>query len=109
MQTALRRYAEEVRRSHGLEMQVRVGLNSGEVVVRAIANDLHMDYSAVGQTTHLAARMEQLATPGRIRLTAATLRLAEGLIQVSALGQFPVGGLTEPAEVCELVGASAAP
>jgi class 3 adenylate cyclase/tetratricopeptide (TPR) repeat protein len=107
MQTALWRYAEEVRRSHGLEMQARVGLNSGEVVVRAIGNDLHMDYSAVGQTTHLAARMEQLATPGSIRLTAATLRLAEGLVQVNALGQFPVKGLTEPVEVFELVGASA--
>src|SRR5262249_3154706 len=70
-------------------------------------NDLHMDYSAVGQTTHLAARMEQLAPPGSIRLTAATLRLAEGLVQVNALGQFPVKGLTEPVEVCELVGASA--
>ena len=56
MQAAMRRYAEEVRRSHGLEMQARVGLNSGEVVVRSIGNDLHMDYSAVGQTTHLAAR-----------------------------------------------------
>ena len=60
----MRRYAEEVRRTQGLELQMRVGLNSGEVVVRAIGNDLHMDYSAVGQTTHLAARMEQLATPG---------------------------------------------
>ena len=98
---------EEVRRSHGLEMQARVGLNSGEVVVRAIGNDLHMDYSAVGQTTHLAARMEQLATPGSIRLTAAALRLAEGLVQVNALGQFPVKGLPEPVEVFELVGASA--
>ena len=107
MQAAMRRYAEEVRRSHGLEMQARVGLNSGEVVVRAIGNDLHMDYSAVGQTTHLAARMEQLATPGSIRLTAATLRLAEGLVQVNALGQFPVRGLTDPVEVFELVGASA--
>src|SRR5262249_55211893 len=87
MQAAMRRYAEEVRRSHGLEMQARVGLNSGEVVVRTIGNDLHMDYSAVGQTTHLAARMEQLATPGSIRLTAATLRLAEGLVQVNDLGQ----------------------
>jgi hypothetical protein len=66
-----------------------------------------MDYSAVGQTTHLAARMEQLATPGSIRLTVATLRLAEGLVQVNALGQFPVKGLTEPVEVFELVGASA--
>jgi class 3 adenylate cyclase/tetratricopeptide (TPR) repeat protein len=107
MQATIRRYAEEVRRSHGLEMQARVGLNSGEVVVRVIGNDLHMDYSAVGQTTHLAARMEQLATPGSVRLTAATLRLAEGLVQVNALGQFPVKGLTEPVEVFELVGASA--
>ena len=107
MQAAMRRYAEEVRRSHGLEMQIRVGLNSGEVVVLAIGNDLHMDYSAVGQTTHLAARMEQLATPGRIRLTAATLRLVEGLVQVNALGQFPVKGLADPVEVFELIGASA--
>jgi class 3 adenylate cyclase len=107
MQAAMRRYAEEVRHSHGLEMQARVGLNSGEVVVRSIGNDLHMDYSAVGQTTHLAARMEQLATPGSIRLTAPTLRLAEGLVQVNALGQFPVKGLAEPVEVFELVGASA--
>src|SRR2546428_1308875 len=107
MQAALQRYGEEVRRSHGLEMHMRVGLNSGEVVVRTISNDLHMDYSAVGQTTHLAARMEQLATPGSIRLTAATLRLAEGLVKVNALGQFPVRGLTEPVEVFELLGASA--
>ena len=67
MQEAIRRYSEEVRRIHGVEVQIRVGLNSGEVVVRAIGNDLHMDYSAIGQTTHLAARMEQLATPGSIR------------------------------------------
>src|SRR5262249_43294442 len=107
MQTANRRYAEDVRRSHGLEMQARVGLNSGEVVVRAIDSSLHMDYSAVGQTTHLAARMEQLATPGSIRLTAATLRLAEGLVQVNALRLFPVKGLVEPVEVFELVRASA--
>jgi tetratricopeptide (TPR) repeat protein len=107
MQAAMRRYAEDVRRSHGLEMQMRVGLNSGEVVVRTIGNDLHMDYSAVGQTTHLAARMEQLAPPGSIRLTVATLRLAEGLVQVNALGPVPVRGLTEPVEVFELVGASA--
>ena len=107
MQAAIRRYSEDVRRTHGLEVHMRVGLNSGEVVVRAIGNDLHMDYSAMGQTTHLAARMEQLATPGSIRLTAATLRLAEGLVQVTALGPVPVKGLEEPVEVFELVGASA--
>jgi class 3 adenylate cyclase/tetratricopeptide (TPR) repeat protein len=106
MQEAMRRYSAEVRRTHGVEVQIRVGLNSGEVVVRAIGNDLHMDYSAIGQTTHLAARMEQLATPGSTRLTAETLRLAEGLIQVTALGPVPVRGLADPVEVFELVGAS---
>jgi class 3 adenylate cyclase/tetratricopeptide (TPR) repeat protein len=107
MQDALRRYADEVRRTHGLPVQMRVGLNSGEVVVRAIGNDLHMDYSAVGLTTVLAARMEQLATPGSSLLTAATLRLVEGLVQVSPLGPVPVKGVDEPVEVFELVGASA--
>lgn len=87
MQKAIADYAEQVRRAQGLEVQIRVGLNSGEVVVRAIGDDLHMDYSAVGQITHLAARMEQLATPGSIRLTAATLQPVEGLMQVNALGR----------------------
>src|SRR5262244_3125637 len=72
MQAAMCAYTEEVRRRRGLELRMRVGLNAGDVVVRAIGNDLHMDYSAVGETTHLAARMEQLATPGSIRLTAST-------------------------------------
>jgi tetratricopeptide (TPR) repeat protein len=75
-------------------------------VVRTIGNDLHMDYSAVGQTTHLAARMEQLATPGTIRLPAATLRLVEGLVRITALGPMPVKGLPEPVDVFELVGAT---
>src|SRR3989449_521196 len=108
MQEAIRRYSEEVRRGHGLEVQIRVGLNSGEVVVRAIGNDLHMDYSAIGQTTHLAARMEQLAPPGSIRLTADTLRLAGGWVQIALLGPVPVKGLPAPVEVCELVGAGPA-
>ena len=107
MQEALRRYAEDVRRKHGLTVQMRVGLNSGEVVVRAIGNDLHMDYSAVGLTTVLAARMEQLATPGSILLTAATLRMVEGMIHVTPLGPVPVKGVDESVEVFELVGASA--
>jgi class 3 adenylate cyclase/tetratricopeptide (TPR) repeat protein len=107
MQAAMRDYTDEVRRTRGLELRIRVGLNSGEVVVRAIGNDLHMDYSAVGPPTHLAARMEQLAMPSTIRLTAATLRLVEGLVRVNALGPVPVKGLTEAVEVYELVGASA--
>jgi len=106
MQAALRRYSDEVRRTQGLAVHFRVGLNAGEVVVRAISNDLHMDYSAIGQTVHLAARMEQLATPGSILLTAATFRLVEGFVHVTALGPVPVKGLVEPVEVFELVGAS---
>jgi class 3 adenylate cyclase len=106
MQAALQRDAEEVRRTHGLTVPMRVGLQSGEVVVRALVNDLQMDYSAVGQTTHLAARMEQRATPGSLLRTAATLRLVEGLVQVTALGPGPVKGLAAPVEVFELVGAS---
>src|SRR5262245_55042984 len=108
MQETIRRYSVEVRRGHGFEVQIRVGLNAGEVVVRAIGNDLHLDYSAIGQTTHLAARMEQLAPPGSIRLTADTLRLAEGWVQVTPLGPVPVKGLPAPVEVCELVGAGPA-
>jgi class 3 adenylate cyclase/tetratricopeptide (TPR) repeat protein len=107
MQTAMRDYAEEARRAHGIAMRIRVGLNSGEVVVRAIGNDLHMDYSAVGQTTHLASRMEQLADPGGIVLTAATLRLVEGMVRVRALGPVPIKGMPEPVGVYELTGVTA--
>ena len=106
MQQAVGRYAEEVRRQQGLDVQMRLGLNSGAVVVRAIGNDLHMDYTAVGQTTHLAARMEQLARPGTTLITADTLRLVEGLVRVTALGPIPVKGLPAPVEVHELLGAS---
>ena len=106
MQASVQQYAAEVQRTHGVPLQMRVGLNAGEVVVRAIGNDLHMDYSAIGQTTHLAARMEQMAMAGSILLTPAVLGLAEGFVQVSALGPVPVKGLDAPVDVYELVGAS---
>src|SRR5712691_10066529 len=105
MQESVRRYAEGARREHGVTVRIRVGLNSGEVVVRAIGSDLHMDYTAVGQTTHLAARMEQLAEPGSILLSPATMELAEGYVEVKPVGPLPVKGLPAPVEVYELVGA----
>ena len=108
MQETVRRYAEEARRAHGVTVRIRVGLNSGDVVVRAIGSDLHMDYTAVGQTTHLAARMEQLADPGSILASASTLALAEGYVQVRSLGPVPVKGLPDPVEVYELTGAGQA-
>ncbi len=108
MQESVNRYADGVRRTEGVPIQIRVGLNSGEVVVGAIGNDLKMDYTAVGQTVHLAARMEQMATPGSIMMTADALRLAEGYVQVKPLGPVSVKGLTEPVEVYEVTGVGAA-
>src|SRR5215510_1675871 len=105
MQESVKRYAEGVRRIEGIPIHIRVGLNSGEVVVRSIESDLKMDYTAVGQTTHLAARMEQMAMPGSILIAADTLSLTEGFVQVKRLGPVNVKGLTEPVEVYELTGA----
>ena len=105
MHDGVGRYADELRRTHGVDVQIRVGINSGDVVVRSIGSDLHMDYTAVGQTTHLAARMEQLARPGTTLMSGATLRGAEGYIEVKSLGPTPIKGLPEPVEVYEVVGA----
>jgi len=108
MQETVKRHAEEVHRTLGLPVHIRVGLNSGEVVVRSIGSDLHMDYTAVGLTTHLAARMEQMAMPGTILITPETLRLVEGHTTVRSLGPLPVKGLDAPLEVYEVTGAGAA-
>ena len=94
MQEAVKRYAEGVRRTEGVPIQIRVGLNSGEVVVRSIGSDLRMDYTAVGQTTHLAARMEQLADAGHDPDLAPTRwRWPRATSQVKPLGPVPVKGL----------------
>jgi class 3 adenylate cyclase/tetratricopeptide (TPR) repeat protein len=105
MQMSVKQYAAQIQRTQGVPIHIRVGLNSGEVVVRAIDNDLHMDYSAIGQTTHLAARMEQMAMPGSILLTPEAWRLVEGYVQVTSQGPVAVKGLSAPVEVYELVGA----
>jgi class 3 adenylate cyclase/tetratricopeptide (TPR) repeat protein len=105
MQESVNRYANGVLRTEGVPIQIRVGLNSGEVVVGAIGNDLKMDYTAVGQTVHLASRMEQMAMPGSIMMTADALRLAEDYVQVKSLGPVNVRGLNEPVEVYEVRGA----
>jgi class 3 adenylate cyclase/tetratricopeptide (TPR) repeat protein len=107
MQESIARYAADLRAARGASVEVRVGLNSGQVVVRSIGNDLTMDYSAVGQSTHLAARMEQLARPGTILLTSATARLAEGYVDVEPQPDTRVKGLAEPVAVFELRAASA--
>jgi len=105
MHRSVTQYAEELRRQQGLDVQIRVGINSGDVVVRSIGTDLNVEYSAVGQTTHMAARMEQLARPGTTLITEATRRLAERYIEVAPHGPVPIKGLKQPVEVFELRGA----
>ena len=108
MQGAIRTYAEEVRRTHGVTVQMRVGLNSGEVVVRAIGNDLHMDYIGRGPD-HPSGRPD--GTAGAAGLDAAhSGRPSDwwrGWCGSPPLGPVPVKGLDAPVEVFELVGASA--
>jgi class 3 adenylate cyclase/tetratricopeptide (TPR) repeat protein len=108
MQEAAARWASELGRGQGSDIQIRVGINSGEVVVRSIGGDLRMDYSAIGQTTHLAARMEQLARPASVLLTAHTARLVDGRMEVVPRGEVAVRGLAEPVAAFELVGATRA-
>jgi predicted ATPase/class 3 adenylate cyclase len=106
MQESVKRYAEEVLRTAGVPIHIRVGLNSGEVVVRSIGNDLHMDYTAVGQTTHLAARMEQMAAPGSVLIPGTMLSLTRDAVATSLLGPRAVKGLATPVEIYEVTGAS---
>jgi class 3 adenylate cyclase/tetratricopeptide (TPR) repeat protein len=104
MQDMAKQYADAVRRTQGTTVRIRVGLNSGDVVVRAIGSDLRMDYTAVGQTTHLAARMEQIADPGTTVIARDTRALAEGYVELKSLGPVSIKGLGDPVEVFELIG-----
>jgi class 3 adenylate cyclase/predicted ATPase len=101
----LRRYADELKREKGLGFLVRMGLNSGEVVVGKIGDDLRMDYTAQGHTVGLAARMEQLAEPGKAYLTEQTAKWVEGYCRLGDLGDFNVKGVHEPLRVFDLQGA----
>src|SRR5262245_44989962 len=106
MQERIGAYGDALQREGALPVQIRIGLNSGEVVVGSVGSDLHMVYTAVGQTVHLAARMEQMAKPASVLATAHTLALAGARVATRALGPVPVRGLTEPVEVHEIVGAA---
>src|SRR5262245_5160433 len=107
MQESVKRCVEDVSRQEGVLIQVRIGLTSGEVVVPALGSNLPMNYTAVGRTTLLAARLAQLAAPGSIVITADTLRLAEGYVCVEWLGPIDVKGLSEPVDAYEVTGRGA--
>jgi class 3 adenylate cyclase/tetratricopeptide (TPR) repeat protein len=106
MQAAVRKHAEEIHRTKGIPVQIRIGLNAGNVVVRSISNDLHMDYTALGETVHLAARMEQMAMPGSTCMASAVMSLVGDYLVTKPLGKRPVKGLADPVDVHELLGAS---
>ena len=103
----LRRYADELRIAQALNFSVRMGLNSGEVVVGRIGDDLRMDYTAIGHTVGLAQRMEQLAAADRVYLTEHTARLVEGYFRLRDLGALAVKGASGTVRVFELEGAGA--
>jgi class 3 adenylate cyclase len=102
MQRAVRGYAAGLRAERGLDVAIRVGLNSGDVVLRAIGGDVRRDYTAVGLATHVAARLEQLAAPGEILATAETVALAAGAVAARSRGPVTLRGLPRPVEVFAL-------
>ena len=101
MQEEMRRYRENSASPEESGLQIGIGLNSGEVVVRSISNDLNVDYSALGHTTHLAARMQELAAGGTTLMTASTLRQVEGFVQVKSVGAVQVKGVSRAVEAFE--------
>src|SRR5215813_12292938 len=105
MQDESSKQAERLRREKGLNLQIRIGVNTGEVVLRSIRkDDLHTDYVPVGQSTNLASRMEGLATPGSILVSAQTYKLTEGYFEFKALGEAQVKGFAEPLPIYEVTG-----
>src|SRR6266545_513668 len=108
MQEEMRRYRRKLGQSEESGLQISIGLNSGEVVVRSIDNDLNIDYSALGHTTHLAARMQEFADGGTSLMTASTFRQVEGFVQVKSVGALQVKGVSQPIEAFEVVSATTA-
>ncbi len=108
MQQSVLKLAERSNQPDQAPLKIRVGINSGEVVICAISNEFDMEYTVVGEAVHLAARMEQMASPGSILTTKKTVRLTEQYVTARSLGLLPVKGLAEPEELYELTGAGPA-
>lgn len=107
MQRTVRAFGDELRLSQGLNLTLRVGINSGEVIVGSIGDDLRMDYTAQGHTVHLAARMEHICEPGHIYLSSESAQQVQGYFRLRSLGRMTVAGVDEPVEVHDLEDADA--
>jgi class 3 adenylate cyclase/tetratricopeptide (TPR) repeat protein len=103
IQKAIGGYGEKIRDQHGAEFKLRIGLNSGPVIVGSIGDDLRMDYTAVGDTTNLAHRMQDMANPGTVLVSGHTHRLARDFFEFTSLGKVEVKGKEEPQEAYELL------
>ncbi len=103
IQNSLKSYEKQLEEKFGIVFRMRIGLNSGPVVVGSIGDDLRMDYTAVGDTTNLAARMESAAPPGSVLVTKTTHRLVQDFFEFKSLGKIPVKGKKEPQETFELI------
>ncbi|MFC1896611.1 adenylate/guanylate cyclase domain-containing protein [Thermodesulfobacteriota bacterium] len=106
IQRAVGEYGEKIQKGYGVEFKMRVGLNSGQVMVGSIGDDLRMDYTAVGDTTNLAARMETMVEPGSVLVTGSTQRLAREFFEFESQGELTVKGKDKPVEAYRLIGPS---
>ncbi len=103
IQRALKDYGADFKKTYGIDFAMRIGLNSGPVVVGSIGDDLRMDYTAIGNTTNLASRMETLAEPGTILVSTSTHRLTKDFFQFESIGTVKIKGLTDPQEAYQLI------
>jgi class 3 adenylate cyclase len=105
MQEEVKRYAEKLRAEKGVNLQVRVGVNTGEVVVRSIkTDDVHTEYAPIGHSTSLASRLQTLANPGSIAISEAVRKVIEGYFALKPLGPARIKGVSEPINVYEVTG-----
>ncbi|MGE5222347.1 MAG: adenylate/guanylate cyclase domain-containing protein [Omnitrophica WOR_2 bacterium] len=102
--SGIQKFSEELKRQHGLDFNVRIGINTGLVVVGSIGSDLHMEYTAMGDAINLAARMEQTARPGTLQITEETYKLVSPLFDVEPLGGIEVKGKQEPVLAYRVLG-----
>lgn len=103
IQKAIAEYGAKVEKESGVEFKMRIGLNSGPVIVGSIGDDLRMDYTAVGDTTNLASRIENMARPGTSLISGHTHRLARAFFEFKSLGKVEVKGKAELQEVYEII------
>jgi len=103
IQSAIKKYSEELATKFGLDFKMRIGLNSGPVIVGSIGDDLRMDYTAIGDTTNLAARMESMAEPGKVLVSPETYKQVARQFEFKPLGETKVKGKEVSLEVYELI------